>query len=146
MYAELWCQQCCFTRTKFVKIPLANPKYVDKMENSRNFFEHIFLNVMAQLLNHVYHQQKKATIQYIMCTYTAWISICNLVQEEVVPIADGITMLVSILHRNNHFVEMVVDIASRSVTVFDGLNVVRHNGDTTLSWGPNAIYILKKAN
>jgi hypothetical protein len=41
---------------------------------------------------------------------------------------------------------MVVDIASKSVTVFDGLNVVRHDGDTTLSWGPNAIYILKKAN
>jgi hypothetical protein len=24
--------------------------------------------------------------------------------------------------------------------------VVRHDGDATLSWGPNAIYILKKAN
>jgi hypothetical protein len=116
------------------------------METSRDFFELIFLNVVGQLLNHVYHQQKKATIQYIMCTYEAGISIRDLVQEEVVSIADGINTLVSILHRNDHFVEMVVDIASKSVTVFDGLNVVRHNGDTTLSWGPNAIYMLKKAN
>jgi hypothetical protein len=78
------------------------------MENTRNFFELIFLNVVGQLLNHVYHQQKKATIQYIMCTYEAGISICNLVQEEVVSIADGINTLVSILHRNDHFVVMVI--------------------------------------
>jgi hypothetical protein len=116
------------------------------MEKTRKFFEHIFLNITVQLLNHVYHQQKKATIQYILCTYAPGVSIRDLVQEEVVPIADGITTLVSILHRNDHFVVMVVDIASKSVTVFDGLNVVRHDGDATLSWGPNAIYILKKAN
>jgi hypothetical protein len=81
------------------------------METTRNFFEHNFLNVTVQLLNHVYHQQKKQTFQYILCTYVAAISIRDLVQEEVVSIADGITTLVSILHRNDHFVGMVVDIA-----------------------------------
>jgi hypothetical protein len=85
------------------------------MENTRNFFEHIFLNVGGQLLNQVYHLQKKATIQYIMCTHEAGISIGDLVQEEVVSIADRINTLVTILHCNDHFVVMVVDIASKKV-------------------------------
>jgi hypothetical protein len=87
----------------------------------------------------------KQTVQYITCMYAPEVELCDLVEEEVVSVGEGITALVSLLYRSSHFVVMVVDLLSKHVSVFDGLNVYK-NSHSTISWGPCAIFLLKRAN
>jgi hypothetical protein len=53
--------------------------------------------------------------------------------------------LVSLLHCSSHYVVIVVDLLLKHVSVFDGLNVYK-TSHSTISWGPYAIFLLKRAN
>jgi hypothetical protein len=145
MHTELRCAQCCHTRSNNISISLAESKYLQQMEKSKDYFDHSFLHGMVQMLNHAHHKQEKQTVQYVTCTFAPEVELRDLVEEEVVLVREGITTLVSLLHRSSHYVAMVVDLLPKYVSVLDGLNVYK-NSHSTISWGPYAIFLLKRAN
>jgi hypothetical protein len=144
MHTELLCTQRCHTRSNNVSISIVESKHLQQLEKWKDYFDHVFLHGMVQLLNHAHHKQDKQTVQYVSCTYLPEVELRDLVEEEVVSVREGITALVSLIHRSSHSVVVAVDLLLKHVSVFDGLNVYK-NSHSTISWGPYAIFLLKRA-
>jgi len=139
LYPRLSCQECCFPTLNRL-IPIGDSEYDAANENTNRWYDGHFISAFGSLAAHYAH--KAQLIDQSLVDRPTLIHVTY--PKQIIQDADchnlplQVKRIVAVMHHQDHYGVMEINIQSRSVTIFDGMN------RSLLVWEDHILNALKR--